>query len=765
MSTMNLGSLFVTLNADSKGLARGMARASEIVEKFAKETKKLANDVAQVSGGLLALGGAAVGLAATVDKSAAASMARLEKSTKLVAVQVADVLRPAVESLASTFRKLADWIAGLDPEVKKNLATWAIWAAQVAVAAKAVGTLFGLLDGVAGAFGAFSKAIAAIGIVPLLEVAVVVGVIIAAVVVLHRAWRKNWLGIQEIVNTVVESIRLQFSALGELMHMFWVGQVTAVEKFIDGLLDVLELIEKVTGKKIGGDNGVGGLRAGFKGMFEDLKSGTFFTEAIKFGKSVGQSIVDATLEEIAIITKEVQGALGLKNGLSSGGSARQPWDGKKNPLRSGALQPDLFKGAVNFGQEFLHESARMDAQAKKLADARERELHTRLKIVSDLNDVKRLGRASASGDLRGLTDQEKQRVTADTGGAWKDLTEAQKNFGNFAERMGPTLLAGLGKAGQSISNIIQGAATGGPIGAVMAAIMEVVQTMASFQRLLADLAFTFERVGQFLEPLIGTIFDFVGDVLAVVVESLAPVFSALQPLFTALIEPLRAITPIIGLLGYLFASLGPVIEVLARITGALVSALKPVIQGLFYVVKGVMMIIVGAVSGLGKALMGIWNAIVDAIAWVVEGVVNILTAGIGGKAIGDSIRSGKGNLGTIEDPMKALVDATWDTEMAMTAQTASTWDVFRANKEAAGSAREVAEALSNVPSGYKVAAARFRAESPMEDDGGSDTIAVGSLVIQVMGEIDTDVLIENVRSATKRRKATRTGSGFSGGEP
>lgn len=766
MSSMNLGSLFVTLNADSKGLASGMARASEVVEKFAKETKKLANDVAQVSGGLLALGGAAVGLAATVDSKAAASMARLEKSTKLVAVQVADILRPAVDQLAKTFRKLADWIAGLDPEVKKNLATWAIWAAQIAVAAKAIGTIFGLLDGVAGAFGAMAKAIAAVGIVPLLEVAIVVAGLIALVIVLHRAWRKNWLGIQDVVQDVVTWFQDSFTGLGGFLKSFWDFQIDGVAAFVDVLLSALEVVERVSGKKIGGENGVAGLRAGFKGMFDDLKSGAFFAEAIKFGKKIGTDVGDAALEEIGIIKAEVMKKLGLSGGLSSGGKARQPSMGK-NPIRSGALQPDLFKGAVNFGQEFLHEAKRMDAQAKKLADAREKELHERLKIISDLNEVKRLGKASATGDLTGLTDQEKQKVTADTGGAWKDLTEAQKNFGNFAERMGPTLLSSLGKAGQSISNIIQGATTGGPFGALMATILEIVQTMASFQNLLADLAFVFERIGQFLEPLIGTIFDFVGDVLAVVIESLAPIFTALQPLFTALIEPLRALTPIFGLLGYLFAALGPVIEVLARITGALVSVLKPIIQGLFYVVKGVLMVIVGAVTGLGKALMGIWNAIVDAIAWVVEGVVNILTAGLGGKAVGDSIRAGKGNLAVIEDPMKALVDATWDSEMATTAQTAATWDVFRANKETAGSAREVAEALSNVPSGYKVALARFQAETPMGGsmDGGDGSIVVGTIIIQGVTGLDPVVMAEKIRQASKARKALLTGSGFSGGEP
>jgi phage-related protein len=761
MASMNLGSLFVTLNADSKGLASGMARASEIVEKFAKETKKLANDVAQVSGGLLAMGGAAVAMAASVDKNAAASMARLEKSTKLVAVQVFDILKPAVESLAVTFRKLADWIAGLDPEVKKNLATWAIYAAQVAVAAKAIGTIFGLLDATAGAFGAMAKAVAAVGIVPLLEVAVVIGGVIALVIFLHRAWRKNWGGIQEVVADVVSGFQDTFSGFATFMKGVWDFQVSAVEKFVMAILEAIDAVQELTGKKL---IDTGYLKAGFKGLFEDLRSGQFIAEGIKFGKTVGQEIADATLEEIGIIKNEVMKKMGLGGGLSSGGVARQPNTGVTKALKSGALYDGqaLQKNMINFGDAFEHEAAALDKAAAKVAKAHEAELQARLKMAGDAQRMVTLAKASATGDLTGLTDTEKKRVTSDTGGAWADLTKAQQNFGNFAERMGPTLLGALGKAGQSIANIIQGATTGGPWGAVVAAVVEVVQTMPSFGRLLEDLAFAFERVGQMIEPMLGGIFDFIEDLLAVAIEALAPLFQALTPIFASLIEPLNAILPIIGLVALLFSAIAPALEMVASLLSGLFVVLKPIIQGLFYVVKGIFIVVGGAIAGIMMALTWVWNAIIDAIAFLVEGIVNILTLGVGGKAVGDDIRKAKGQFKSFDDPMKDLVTATWDEQAASTAITAAKWDEVRASKEAGAAAQEVAEAFSNVPSGYKIAQAQYNAQAPMGGGGGENFI-IGQVVIQAQSGLDPEQMANIIRMQAQKRKAALTGSGFSGG--
>lgn len=743
MSTQNLGTLYVRLNADSKAFVKGMASASEKLEKFAKETKKLANEVAGVSGTLLALGGAAVKLAADVDSRAAASMQRLTKSTQLLAVQVSDILAPAVESLSSTFRRAADWVASLDPETKKQIASWAIFVAQLAVAAKVLATVASLVDGVAGAFGALFKAIAAVGVGPILGIVAALAAVAAIVVVVHRAWRKNWGGIQEVTQEALSNIGKAVEWLADAFRSMWKFVLRGAENAVAALLGVVDAIQRVTGKQLVDTDA---LREGFSGLFKDLQSGQFFVGALQFTKSVASDVASTVAEEVAIIKAEIMGALGGAGGRP--GAARQPSMPGKALVKEQKI-------------DWRADAAEAEAAAAKLA--------------TELNDASReLWDERAAFETKAFEDYKAARDAANEA-YWKDVEQqvsnskesqevAQKQRDKVKATLG-IVLDGMGALGTTVNAIMQGMQSGGVWGALIAAIMEVFKRMESFQQMLRIFEYGLQRLGQMLEPLLGPIFKLIGDATAMGTEILVPLFEALQPLFEAIASALKDTLPFLVLLGFLFKAFAPIIKAIATILGSVLKVLQPVLKFLFEIAKVVLLVILTIIN----AIIEIWNGLIDAIAEIVKAVVDVFTAGQGGAAVAADIRKAKAQ--DLRGDIAELQQLTWDQAQATVENTGATWDAAAANTEAAKSARDVAESLTNVPSGYKVALARYdaaQAESAYAQvvsgggaaaGGGSSTTTVINGDVNVNSDAeDTETLIEDIRKERARERAQRNGN-------
>lgn len=717
---LKIGSLFVSLSADSSGLTKGLEAGLKAVDKFAKETKKLANDVAQTSGVMLALGAAAMKLAASVDAGAARSMKGLEDSTKLLAVQVADVLRPAVDSLASSFRAAADWFAGLSDETKANISQWAIWVAGIAVAAKALATVSGLVSGLAGAMQSLVGVIGSIGFGPLIAGLTAV---LTLVIVVHRAWRKNWGDIQGITESVFSAIGDAVKWLGGLFGKLWDFIVDGAAKAIDGLLNVVDAIQGLTGKKL---IDTGGLREGFKGMFGDLKSGDFFKEGLKFAKSVASEAADAAIEELGIIRKEITDALGL--GDVKKGKARQPekpfdpgeWDVKE----VGGYETSATKRVQNANQ-FMADHAPIAPPPKT--------------------------------DLFGHLTK-----------AFRDLVPAGENLAAFAQNFASQAMSALGTAGASIQNILSGFMQGGPIAGLMTIGLELVTRMSTFQDLLGMLERAFGRIAEFLDMAIGTIFTTIGDLLAVVIESLRPLFESLGPLFDAIAAPLKGIAPVLALLGFLFQGIAPILTSLGLVLGALMKALEPVLKILFEIVKVVMIVILAFM----QAIIAIWNTIIDVIAGIVQGILTAITLGAGwkwAKDVADGIRAAKADTQGLTDAQNGLTNATYDSMDATAKKTAAEWRATDSVTEMGAAARDVVQSFSNLPSGYKIAYAQFgsdmglnfSANNMMQNNrsgGGGDITINGDVNINSSGDGE-DTLAE-MRKAARKEAAQRRGNPY-----
>jgi hypothetical protein len=327
-------------------------------------------------------------------------------------------------------------------------------------------------------------------------------------------------------------------------------------------------------------------------------------------------------------------------------------------------------------------------------------------------------------------------------------------------------MSAMGSAGASIQNIVSGFAQGGPIGGIISIALELVTRMKSFQDLMAMLEKAFGRIAEFLNGLLSGIFDAVGMILAVVIEALKPLFDSLAPLFQAIAVPLKGIAPILALLGFLFQAIAPLLVSIGTILGALFKALEPVLKILFEIVKVVMVVIIGFL----QAVVAIWNTIIDVIAAIVQGILTAITLGAGAswaKDVADGIRKAKADDKALSGAMDALSQSTWDSMMAQSEAAAASWKAADGLDYLNQTAQQVTESLSNVPSGYKIAYARFQSDMGLNfaantanaaAGGGGDWTFTGDITINTSG--DGTETLEALRVAARKEAAQRRGNPY-----
>jgi phage-related protein len=946
-----------------------MDAALKAVDKFGKEAKKLGEDASKVAGSLAVLGGAAVKLASTVDGPAKAAMTGLEESTKLLAVQVADVLQPAVKELTEMFHRGAQAVAVLNPETKKQIADFAVLAVQAAAAGKALGvlgtalstvantgqgslrmvvsfaraigglggaintglahvipsiissaggmrgafaSLFGLLRAApkevgsamttaataytsapgqiaaaagavgaaftsifqhvsgattsivaafsampgqitrattsvvaafssmpsqitraAGAVGAATSALggsasgalkavgtaftalpgqisgatkvmgqgfltlaanivmlpvhatqafaslaasswsaarsvgssfaslatsaraafAASALAPVLTFVAAVALIAGIVAVVHRAWRKNWGGIQDATGEVVDWIRGAFGKLANFIGDVWDFVVDGVHKSVKAVLKLGDIIERVTGKNLGME----GIHNAVDGAFKDLKSGEFISVGFKFGKTMGAAMVDGVKKEFALIGQE----LGLDKlmqqihgAFSGGGGPIALGRGKSSQVAITA------SGKLGSGH---------DAEDEQMA-AEEAAANAIAKHNEQMRDVWAAADAEASKAADIVATVAKQTAD-DAANAASRAIEAAENqeAEDRAKRkaMSGMVLSNLGALGRTINSISQGAQAGGIWGAIAAAVMEVLQHSKSFQRFLGFLSYGLERLGQMVDPLVSSIADAASMLTAVGTEGLAPLFQAVTPLFQAIGEAMQDFAPVMVMVGMLFGAVANIIKPIAQLLGGIMKILEPI----FRILYGIATVVVEAILSIEKGVIDIWNWLLTAVADVVAFVVNLFTAGAGGAAAKAEILKLKGSTVEIDAQLAALHDTTFEVARAQAAASTAAWDAASGMGAAAATAQNVSEQLTNIPSGFKLKAAQFSADLGISASrvfapgtpSSSAGAAGGSIyvdTINVDGGQDTKQLAKEIREEARKEKASRRGNRF-----
>ena len=747
---LRIGSLYVSLTANSTGLVKGFAEAAKAAEKVAKDVKRASAEVAQVAGTFAALGGAAVKLAASVDGPTKQAMAGLERSTKVLAVQIADMLLPAVKAISDMFRTMAGVVAGLDPETKKSISNFAVLAVQLAVAAKALSLVASISGNVFGALRAVAAAVAAIGVGPLLSFGIAIAGVIALAVLLHRAWRKNWGGIQEATASVVDWLRDAFGQLANFVGGVWGFLVDGAAKFIDGLLNVGEAIERITGKSLG----VAGMREGFAGLFKDLKSGSFFSDAFKFGKGIGQQVVEGLSEEFALIQKELgldrlfKGGktIGLGRGMgpkSSSGSGHEGVadmamaahaDAAARALADIAKEAAAFKksladvDAAQQVRQWLKELERLPAIISKAVSDDSGGSLGNLQSV-DLADPRvrpgRFGGMSTGGKVLSEAAKDGLAKAADAHAA---AVEKWKAIGAIALR---GITGALGKVGELINAAVQGAQSGGVWGAIIAVIMEVVQETKAAMEFVGTAMNFVKTIAAMVEPLVKPVFDVFTDLLGVVMNALGPIIDALKPFADSFTSSIKNLMPVFVGIGRVLGALAPVIEVIGNLTNSLTVMAGPLFDLIGGALKVVATVILGIIIGL-----------------------NELAA-----AFGDEAARAE------SDRLKGLVDKMWAPgadELAVAEGKAAGAALRNADAQddAARAAQKATESLTNVPSGYKLALGRFTADMGITNafsggGAGGGTTINGDVFVTSSATTINDLAQDTAREARRERGQER----------
>ena len=251
------------------------------------------------------------------------------------------------------------------------------------------------------------------------------------------------------------------------------------------------------------------------------------------------------------------------------------------------------------------------------------------------------------------------------------LQSATDGFAKGIEAGAQNVLSAFGSLNQVVMMAQQGFAAGGPWGALAGAVLGVLMQSEQFTQLV-------EEVG-----------GFVGDVANQLAQILGPAFAVLGSV-------LKAITPII--------------QTIMKIMGG----------PLFFALKALGLAVLGIVWVVGQ----IWNFFTEVIAWIFNTIgdaLNMIWGGLGQgmKDTAAAMRAGMVDIAGVEQSMRDIRDMTMDTGGNLDAKGTKPIEVLGAAAgETASTLNDLNASLTNIPAGFKIAAARFNATAPSIYDFG-----------------------------------------------
>lgn len=274
----------------------------------------------------------------------------------------------------------------------------------------------------------------------------------------------------------------------------------------------------------------------------------------------------------------------------------------------------------------------------------------------------------------------------------ENMEEALEAIKLFYGKLVDKLWAGLGQAGDTILNAIEGAKTAGPWGALAAVFVDLLANSETMAAITATLDDAFGRISDAFGKLLGGIHIIVGNALLLV----AQLAEGLTPVFEWLASTLAGFGAVFTMLGFIIQAITMVIDMAIAPLEAAAPLLDIAFKALFWVFK---------IVGLG--LLGVVWLIQSAWNVVVQGIINaldVLNEVLGGALDGaiDAMESMKADTQATADAINELANTSYDEAQAM-AETAVAADATTEALDA------MTASLVNVPAGYKVALSRFAA--------------------------------------------------------
>lgn len=660
MSTQNLGTLLVKMNAETKALAKDMRDGLREVQQAVQAMKQLSSEVAQAGAALTSFFGGMVRAAASVAPSYSAvhkSVVGVKDSFLTLAMQVTQMLLPALHELGALLRGAADWFAGLPASTRETLSNFALFAVKAGALGFALSKVAGIASSLIGIFRGVMVVMAAIGAGPMALIIATLVSLLVLIATLHKAWRTNWNGMRDTMKGVLETMGGWWGKFAGFLKDIWDGIVDSAAQHVKAIvlawLEVMKLMGKMSERdanltRIGVFSAISGTAMAAKdpGMVKAL--------ALQAGEAVKAAGLDV-VRELKIMAREAQKALGLTS--SGGHAAGVDTEGMYSEDAKNRRERDIQRGKRFGGGMTAAKATRETVEAAA-------------EFWKGLETLGPLGARIASFASELVTVM---------GTALKDIGAALAFGGNL-------LTSKLEEMGQVIQSAISGAQSGGVWGALLAVLLELFARFEGFQQvldiangqlkqLIDQLAPVFTVLIDALRPLMGA----VGIISTVVLNLLAPIFKALG-------SALESIVPLIMAVAIALQFLQPVFDLLGTI-------LDLVFKGLGYVMRFVGLSILAVVGGLLEAWIGILKVVwtvLDAVGANKEETERLLE-----DAVTKSF--------DLKDAMGKLA-ATGMLDVANAAADAS-----EGLGKTADSARDVSEALLNVPIGIKVNELRFMA--------------------------------------------------------
>jgi phage tail tape-measure protein len=326
-----------------------------------------------------------------------------------------------------------------------------------------------------------------------------------------------------------------------------------------------------------------------------------------------------------------------------------------------------------------------------------------LKALADYSDL-------VGGRLLGLRDDLDPTIAA-LGDMQKALEDAIQAVKDFWKGVGQSAVGLFGSAGSAVQSAVSAGLTAGVAGVGASIAMTLLSNSSALSSVADSLTSWLGTLAAALDPVVHGVAMLIAPLMAItttVITSLAPVFDFLGTV-------LGGLSPIISALGALLTGLLAPLAQLANVFEPVLPAMELAFKALYVVMQVVGSIILSVVL----AIQLVWNAILTAVETVVSAI-----------NVGGAFDSFLANL----DDMKADTGATAD---ALNTLMGTSYDQALAQNDAAASALETSSALddvtaslTNVPSGYKVALARFDAISA---DAANALAGLASAVTSVGG--------------------------------
>lgn len=302
----------------------------------------------------------------------------------------------------------------------------------------------------------------------------------------------------------------------------------------------------------------------------------------------------------------------------------------------------------------------------------------------------------------------------------KDVKQGMKGLGQAA-------LQGSGTFGEVLSAFQQ---SGSLIGGIINAVIKLFEKSEGFKTILAMLG----EVAQLLADGLGQVFDGLQPVIGVLGEIVTLVIGILQPILSKvgkILEPLAAILQIVFMA---LEGLSPLLTFFSEAIGGVLQAVGWILQKIIFpVVQGVLFV----VMKIGQALSWVINGIIDALSAVMWEIGAMLQK-VGAQDAGTAMKKAADAMHAYEIDTKAIndaADAMWNTSFEQARDDANATlnplaDLADGAGTAAAAVKDFGESLTNLPSGYKIALARYSATTPLTPfaDGGIVTRPTAALI-------------------------------------